>query len=78
MLEVKSLQGTKVYRGPLSWMSDQLPEVSRVGTNIHGLLWAGNCFAFSEAKPAEYWEGLQEVLQAIVSGDTDSRWYARV
>ena len=52
----------------LRWLSGQVPAVSRVGKDLHGILWQGNCFAFSYEEPTEYWRDLQEILWGLSAG----------
>lgn len=71
------MNGTKVY-SPIGWMASCLPGISSAGMDLHGILWCGNCYAFSHRQPARYWADLQGVLRAMANGKVERTWSARI
>lgn len=63
---------------PLGWLASNVEKIIEAGLDTFGLLWQGNCMAFSERESATYWMDMQEILRRLSEGTVRREWRARI
>ena len=46
----------------LCWLSEHVEKAGETGADLFGILWRGNCYAFSKSEQVPYWSDLQDIL----------------